>query len=292
MNTGQLNGSRRKLKVTMIALAAVTASALMPVSSQASGSTYYYQPGDPMYFGGPGALPGCTGGYVIRGASGTFLLTDGHCTGLSSTGQQVYGTVRAFGSVSYTKYPNNDTLLISEVRTDDAYQTVQDPLTRKLPGGSGKVVGYLSDADLVNGLLVGKMGERTGWTEGPIFQQGTYDGMNLYCSRAQVNHGDSGGPVWRAAEGGGVYAVGITVTKTVRDDNPSDGCFVSIADLLKLWGGYLPVWTSNQGGGNSGGEVSRGDGSTMHAAQQTQAHPTGPPPPRVSSAGWAPAVAR
>ncbi len=154
------------------------------------------------------------------------------------------------------------------------------------------MVGYLPDADLVNGFMVGKMGERTGWTEGPIFAQQTYDNMNVYCTHAKANHGDSGGPVWRAAEGGGVYAVGITVIKRTDDDNASDSCFISIADLLNLWGATLPVWVSNKGGGNAGGEVRGGSGGSVHAAQQRQAQPTGPPPPRISSAGWVPAVAR
>lgn len=212
----------------------------LSVAHAATNSTYYFMPGHPMFFGGPGSGSYCTGGYAIRGSSGMFLLTDGHCAGVGTT---VYGTSRAFGHVTYTQYTTNDTELVSEISPDDAYQTVVDPLTGNHPGGSGKVVGYLDESYFTTGFLVGKMGETTGWSEGQIdgwtyWPNGTKNEV-AYCSHAYTQPGDSGGPVWRTAPGGGVYALGITVA---YNTNTGDGCFLPITHLLNLWGAWLPVW--------------------------------------------------
>jgi hypothetical protein len=233
---------------------------------------YYFLPGHPMFFAGPGSGSYCTGGYAIRGQSGMFLLTDGHCAGVGTT---VYGTSRAFGHVSYTKYPAYDTEIVSETPPDDAYQTVVDPLTGRYPGGSGKVVGYLDESYFTNGFLVGKMGETTGWTEGQIYgkiwwPKGTQNEV-AYCSHAHTWAGDSGGPVWRTAPGGGVDALGITVAYY---PNTGDGCFLPIKHLLNLWGAWLPVWS------NPNNSI-----SASHAANTTS-----PGLPFLNPAGLKPAV--
>jgi hypothetical protein len=212
----------------------------------ASTSAYWYRPGDPMFFTWPGWRSTCTGGYVIVGDSGMFDLTDGHCAPVNAT---VSGTDRAFGTVAYSKWPTFDTELVREQPSDGAYQTVVDARTGRLPGGSGKVVGYLPDSALVNGYLVGKMGWTTGWTEGKIFQTISWHNMTAYCSHAKADGGDSGGPVWRTAPGGGVYAIGMTVAK-FSGAGPQDSCFVTIDDILnhpRPWGrATLPVWSSGQ----------------------------------------------
>jgi hypothetical protein len=232
-------------KHTVLLAAMVAVSATLLASVPATAATYYFKPGHPMFFGGPGVGTYCTGGYVIRGTSGMFPLTDGHCAGVGTT---VYGTDRAFGTVSYTKWSTWDTELISEVPGDDAYQIVVDPRTGRTPG-SGRVVGYKGSSSFVNGYLVGKMGVTTGWTEGVIYNTSTWHNMTCYWSRAYTQPGDSGGPVWRW-EPNGVWALGITMAYARWDgDGPpgtlrGNGCFVSIGDLLAVWGAWLPVFNS------------------------------------------------
>jgi hypothetical protein len=236
-----------------IAVSGVQLATVVAATSNASASSvYYYQPGHPMMFGEPNNTDNyCTGGYVIRGLSGTFLTTAGSCASRGGgVGATVYGTVRAFGTVSYSKWPTYDSELVSETPPDDAYQTIAvDPTTHQAPGGSGKVVGIIPNSQLTTGFLVGKMGVETGWTEGAIIEKiKWYGGMTAYCSAAQTEPGDVGGPVWRAAIGGGVDAVGEMVYSwphpTRNNPYKAWGCFLSIADLLTLWGAWLPVWPS------------------------------------------------
>ncbi|MEU0882356.1 hypothetical protein ABZ345_27405 [Lentzea sp. NPDC005914] len=215
------------------------ATALLAISTlvaPASAATYYFKPGHPTFFGGPGTGSYCTGGYAIRGSSGMFILTDGHCAGVGSS---VYGTSRKFGTVAYSRWTTYDTALIQEVAGDDALQIVVDPLTGNSPG-NGKIVGIYPKSSLGVGTLIGKMGQTTGWTEGTITGTITWHGMTAYCSHAYTWAGDSGGPVWRTG-GGGVLAVGITVAYY---ESSGDGCFIAIQDLLNEWGAWLPVFSS------------------------------------------------
>lgn len=226
---------------TLMALIGVAAG-----SAPASASGYIYRPGDPMRFYGGGYVNTCTGGYIITGGSGTFLTTDGHCADKErgGVGSPVYGIPGPFGTVAYTKSPYQDTELISEYPSDDRWQTVVDPTTGRLPGGSGRVVDFLKDQQLVPGVVIGKMGVTSGWTEGQIAFTRPYSNMLSYCTTAYAAPGDSGGPVWQAAVGGGVHAVGLMVYK-YTDNRGSFTCFLSIADILYVWGAtYFPVWTS------------------------------------------------
>jgi hypothetical protein len=223
------------------------------VAHAAPNATYIYQPGHPMYFGGPASSPWvtneCTGGYVIRGTSGTFLLGAGHCDpNLPAGGSTVYGTDSSFGVDQYNHFIQaSDTMLVQEFSYYSAYQTVVDPTTGRTPGGNGKVVGFLSDSQLGSGLLVGKMGVSTGWTEGTIVDWTYWQDDVALCTTYTSAPGDSGGPVWRTAPGGGVYAVGIHVgqaTLTINGAKRWYSCFLPIQDLLNHWGASLPVWSS------------------------------------------------
>ena len=203
-------------------------------------ATYFFEPGQPTFFGGPDNINDyCTGGYAIRGTSGMFILTTGLCTN-GAVGVTVYGTDAAFADVAYTHFPQWDTSLISEWPGNDAYQIVVDPFTGQTPGThGGKVVGIYPKSSLTAGTLIGKMGRTTGWQEGVIFGTITWSGFTAYCTHANTDVGDSGGPVWRTDSNGDVLAVGITVA---YDPNTGDGCFVAIQDILDNWGAWLPVF--------------------------------------------------
>ena len=229
-------GTRIRRSLAFALAAAVALVIAMPGVAQAA---YFFRPGEPMFFGSPGNLAHyCTGGYAVRGTDGLFLLTAGHC---DVANRAVYGTDARFGTVAFTKYPGDDTALVRLTAGNDAYQIVVDPLTGRVPGGTGKVVGYLATSNFTTGYLIGKMGRTTGWTEGAIYGQLLVEGQILYCSRARVDDGDSGGPVWRTAPGGGVYAAGIVVAK---DLSTGGTCFAPIARLLQVWGATLPRFSS------------------------------------------------
>jgi hypothetical protein len=212
--------------------------ALVVVAPSPAHAAYFFRPGEPVFFGSAGAAGGCTGGYAIKGTDGLFILTAGHCAPLNTA---VYGHDARFGTIAHNKYPDLDSSLIRLTAPNDAYQIVVDPLTGRTPGGSGKVVGVLSTSNFVNGYLVGKMGRVTGWTEGTIYTQVSWRGLLAYCARFSSAEGDSGGPVWRTAPGGGVYAVGIIVA---RDTANGYGCFHPISGLLRKWGAQLPTFPS------------------------------------------------
>jgi len=87
-------------------------------------------------------------------------------------------------------------------------------------------------------------GQRRGHRLIQIFGTVPWNGMTAYCSTADTWMGDSGGPVWRAAPGGGVYALGETVAAYTSGPHVGDGCFLPIADVAAKWGTTcLPVWT-------------------------------------------------
>jgi hypothetical protein len=155
----------------------------------------------------------------------------------------------AGASVAYTGPSLGDTQLdsglIKEVPRDDAYQIVRNPKTGGLPGGTGKVVGVMNSSNFVDGFLVGKMGVTSGWTEGAIYghtDNWNGSGLTIYCYRGVTKAGDSGGPVWRTAPGGGVYALGIVVSYNTVDNQ--SGCFLPLDGLLKRWNAWLPKFSS------------------------------------------------
>lgn len=226
----------RMARLLIVLLVAAGAAVAVPGAASAA---YFFRPGEPTMYGFAGnTVDFCTGGYAIRGTDGLFLLTAGHCAQLNAA---VYGQDARFGTVAHTKYPADDTALIKLTAPNDAYQIVVDPLTGRTPGGSGKVVGVLSSTQFKNGFLVGKMGYATGWTEGKIYAESAWHGKVAFCARMRGNYGDSGGPVWRTAPGGGVYALGIVVA----GDPGNDGtCFYPISRLLQGWGAQLPTFPS------------------------------------------------
>lgn len=256
--------------------AALSALSLLGLTAQpASAAGYFFLPGHPTYFGGPGTGSYCTGGYGVRGESGMFILTDGHCAPVGTT---VYGTSRSFGTVAYSRWTNHDTALIQEIPGDDAYQIVVDPVTGRSPG-TGRITGIYPKSALSVGTLVGKMGVTSGWTEGTVTGTTTWYGMTAYCSHARTQPGDSGGPVWRN-DGGGLRAVGITVSYS---PSTGDGCFIPIQDLLNEWGGWLPVFTSAAG---STGSTSPAGSASADPAPATPAEPL----PALDASQFAPAV--
>ncbi|OLF18810.1 chymotrypsin family serine protease [Actinophytocola xanthii] len=244
----------------MVAAVVVVAS-LGVLVVPASAATYYFYPGHPTFFGGPGVGAYCTGGYAIRGDSGMFILTAGHCAGV---GTPVYGTSRQFGTVAHSRWSDRDTALIQELPGDDAHQIVVDPHTGTSPG---RIEGIFPTSSLGVGTLVGKMGVTTGWSEGTITGTIAWYGMTAYCSTAETRPGDSGGPVW-ATDGGGVLAVGITVAYY---EDTGDGCFLPIQDLLDEWDAWLPVFGS---------------------AARDGAPPAAQEPPALSIEGLRPALSR
>lgn len=236
------------MAVTATAMSTISPSALALNANAAhpQAATFFFKPGMKLKGTVPGGIVKCTGGYVIRGASGTFPTTAGHCFPVNTSVWA--GTVsppsgQTIGTIQYRKFPRFDTELITESPGNDTYQIVVDPLTGRMPSPSGKVTGYYTDFQLTDGLLVGKMGEKTGWTEGRIV--GYYNdpyGFSEYCDTAAVDHGDSGGPVWRS-EPDGVKAIGITLSKVPAPGGGYWHCFASIADVLYFWGATLPVWS-------------------------------------------------
>lgn len=225
------DSSLRTIKLALVSL--VTLALVLISGSTAHAATYFFKPGHPTYFGGPRTSPYCTGGYAIRGTSGLFFLTAGHCAGV---GTVVYGTDTRFGVVSHTRWTVHDTALIRPDSGVDAYQIVVDPVSGRSPG---RVVGIFPEGSLGNGTRVGKMGVTTGWTEGGVYGTISWYGMTAYCSNADTWAGDSGGPVWRSDGQGHVWAVGITVAYYPAT---GDGCFLPIQRLLDNWGAYLPVF--------------------------------------------------
>jgi hypothetical protein len=212
--------------------------ALVVVTPSPAHAAYFFRPGEPVFFGYSNSPDGCTGGYAIKGTDGLFVLTSGHCAPLNTA---VFGHDARFGTIAANKYPDLDSSLIKLTAQNNVYQIVVDPLTGKTPGGSGKVVGQLSTSNFVNGYLVGKMGRVTGWTEGKIYTTVSWRGLLAYCAKFSSEEGDSGGPVWRTAPGGGVYAVGVIVA---QDTANGFGCFHPISGLLRKWGATLPTFPS------------------------------------------------
>ncbi|MEU8179677.1 trypsin-like serine protease [Micromonospora sp. NPDC049044] len=254
----------RKLLASLVTLTTVGVAVLLGAGpAQAAG--YLYRPGDVMHLDGPGSLPNfCTGGYAVRGSSGMFLVSAGHCWGYGRIGNVVFGTDRRFGTVIRNDrigdvYDTNsfDGALIRMDAGDDATQIVVDPVTGRSPG---KVVGYFNNSALSAGMVIGKMGRKTGWTEGRItewrllrYKDGVRD--YLLCSTADSDGGDSGGPVWQSDGAGHVWAVGITIAR-------SNGmmCFNPIQNVLSRFGATLPVHPYTRGAGQQPSRVTERSG--------------------------------
>ncbi|MCO7273315.1 MULTISPECIES: S1 family peptidase [Cellulosimicrobium] len=253
---------RRRLCVTLATICALalglgTATALGQDVGAASGSTvttaagvtatpaggYVFRPGDPMIFSNGGTASGgyegaCTGGYAVAGDSGTFLLGPRACSVIFSS---VRGSDRLYGWTFSQNYPDGNAL-VREVPGDDAYQIVRDPLTGRTPG-DGRVVGWTASAAQTRGMLVGKMGIGTGWTEGRITGAVMFRGMTLLCTDMRTDLGDAGAPVWRSD------ATGLRALGTIQAYDPSTrtGCYRPIQETLAIYGAHLPAFGPSQG---------------------------------------------
>ena len=224
----------------MIATLLVVLTGVQP----AQASWYDYLVGHVLYKGVP-YIPWCTGGYVIYGASGTFILTAGHCY---NPGVRVYGTTAGFGSLRYQKWTSTtgDSGLIDADPGVTMYQTIVDPVSGTSPGpnNSGQVTGKMSNDEQTYGTLVGKMGITTGWTDGTIqYRYHLWYGLYSYCATYNRAGGDSGGPVWRW-DGQGLRAAGMHVGK-FDFEGATYGCYLPIDTLLSQWGASMNFWPSS-----------------------------------------------
>ncbi|MBQ0994762.1 S1 family peptidase [Micromonospora sp. PSH03] len=251
----------RLLRRLIASSIAVVALLLASTASPAVAAGYMFKPGHPMFFGFPNNPDDyCTGGYAVRGTSGMFITTAGHCFGTSglppAAQRVVYGTDTRFGYAirndNIGDYRDNsfDGALVKLDAGNDAQQIVVDPLTGRSPG-NGRVMGYYNNSALTPGFVIGKMGRTTGWTEGSVtnWQHVGYDENGdgiadtldyLLCSTVPAARGDSGGPVWRM-DANGVMAIGIVVA--VLNEN-GRMCFNPIQNVLNRFGAWLPVFAA------------------------------------------------
>lgn len=237
--------------VSGVALAAAEpVSALVgdiPVATAGEADTqaggYFFRPGDPMIFSNGGTAAGayegkCTGGYAIYGDSGYFLTGTKQCSVIFST---VRGTDRIFGDVVAKNEPDGNAL-IREIPGDDSYQVVRDPLTGPTPG-DGRIVGWTASNRQTPGMLVGKMGVGTGWTEGRILGAVDFQGETLLCTTMETDAGDAGAPVWRS-DSTGLRALG---TIQAYDRATRTGCYRPIQETLWNYGAALDSFGPDQG---------------------------------------------
>lgn len=229
------------LSLSGFSSASAASTETTPVTSAAASYSYYA--GHPLYFGGAGTLPACTGSYTIYGASGSFILTAGHCGAVGST---VFGTSSAFATVAHRKYPapNGDSELLSYYSFVTPYQIIVDPVTgaRPGPGGLGRVTGRMPNGAQTVGVLVGKMGITTGWTEGSITSTYNWRGVQAVVANYWSQGGDSGGPVWRH-DGAGLRAVGMHVGSLYNSSDVRIGAvYIPINTLLTQWGASMGVF--------------------------------------------------
>lgn len=183
----------------------------------------------------------CSGGYAIAGDSGMFLTTASMCSVGIASDRSIRGDLGYHADVF--AHRDTDPLVLLRMRPgNDAIQIIVDPITRAMPG-DGRVRGWTASADQPVGLLIGKMGIDTGWTEGRIL--GTAPGRFgelLLCTDAPASAGDVGGPVWRSD------ATGLRALGTVAGISDRGGaCYRPIQETLYEFGAYLPSFGPDQG---------------------------------------------
>lgn len=219
-------------------------------SAKGARATYGYLVGDPIYFNSPGYNPGsCTASWIVSGYSGWFILSAAHCGG--GVGSTVYGTGSAFGTIAAKKSsPNGDSMFFSYYSNVIPYQIVVDPRTgaRPGPGGTGRVTGTMPTSSQYSGVLVGKMGKTTGWTEGRITGTTSWKGVRAFVTNYWSSGGDSGGPVWQATSAG-VKAVGMHVGSISISGIRIGAVYIPIDTLLSQWGAWMNVFSSPYGRG-------------------------------------------
>lgn len=218
------------------------------VHTEALGGGYFFNPGDPMIFSNAGTAAGgyegkCTGGYAIYGDSGYFLTGTKQCSVIFDN---VRGTDRVYGRVVHKNEPDGNALIRMEPG-DDSYQIVRDPITGRTPG-DGKIVGWTASNQQGHGMLVGKMGVGTGWTEGRILGAIDFRGQTLLCTSMETDLGDAGAPVWRS-DSNGLRALG---TIQAYDPATRTGCYRPIQETLWNYGASLDSFGPDQGRPNYG----------------------------------------
>lgn len=229
-----------------LALATPTAATaeIMPVPD-ASG--YDYSAGEPAIWGSTGGTVGgyvdkaCSGGYAIAGDSGFFLTTAAACGFMIAADGSIRGDAGYYADV-FARRDSDPTVLLRMRAGDDAHQILADPLTGETPG-DGRIEGWTASVDQPVGLLVGKMGIDTGWTEGRVL--GTAPGRFgelLLCTDAPAASGDVGGPVWRS-DATGLRALGTVVGISDR----GGACYRPIQETLHQYGAHLPSFGPDQG---------------------------------------------
>lgn len=200
---------------------------------------YYYKPGHPMMIA-PN-VPWCTGAWAIRGTSGMFFLTAGHCRFNYYSGGRVYGTKAQFGTQRRTEYGKGmDALIVQPLAGVDAYQRVT---ARNWPGGTiGNTVGLLHNANFHQNGPIGMSGWTSGWITGRLRGQSTWiHGERVFLTNYNSHGGDSGGPVLINDGARHVWAAGMHVG-LVTTSSGTYAAFISIDDLLARFGARLPVF--------------------------------------------------
>jgi hypothetical protein len=253
-----MSGQRRRHgRVVKGVHAAIWAVILMLTfgTRTALATSYPYQPGMTMI--PTTSWHSCTGGYIIHGGGANYDLTAGHCW---PTGMGVSLPHELLGYTYANGMPTWDTQVVTHTTGLDSLQTVIDPVTGTSPG-TGKVTGYYQTSQLWNGMVVGKMGATTGWTEGPIVGTRVWNNSTLSCSTATAAKGDSGGPVWRW-ESTGIKAIGISLDSFPGPNGGPDwDCFMPIDEALWHWNATLPVWPPGSSPLSGGAPLPRPAGS-------------------------------
>ncbi|WP_156366510.1 hypothetical protein [Microbacterium sp. No. 7] len=155
------------------------------------------------------------------------------------------------------------------------YQIVVDPLTgiSPGPGAQGRITGLMPTSAQTKGTLVGKMGKRTGKTEGKITGTYSWYGVTGIVADFFADKGDSGGPVWRW-DGNGLRAVGVQVGVLHHQLTQKyiGAVYIPIETLLAQWGNAsLPVFSSPTA------RMVRDDARIGPTSEQMILIPSGPP---------------
>lgn len=241
----------RRLVVATVLCVALTVLNPTAVSGQIQpvpeARGYDYSPGEPAIWGSIAGTAGayydkaCSGGYAIAGDSGFFLTTAAACGFLVAADGSIRGDAGYHADV-FARRDKDPTVLLRMRSGNDAHQIVVDPTTGATPG-DGLVRGWTRSVDQPVGLLVGKMGIDTGWTEGRVLgiAPGRF-GEYLLCTDALASSGDVGGPVWRN-DASGLRALGTVVG--ISDHGGA--CYRPIQETLYEYGAYLPTFGPDQG---------------------------------------------
>lgn len=238
----------------LAALVCVVALTFAPAASASAQITpvpdaigYDYSPGEPAIWGSTAGTAGayydkaCSGGYAIAGDSGFFLTTAAACGFMIAPDGSIRGDAGYHADV-FARRSADPTVLLRMRPGNDAHQLLIDPITLEMPG-NGRVQGWTRSVHQPVGLLVGKMGIDTGWTEGRIL--GTAPGRfgeQLLCTDAPASAGDVGGPVWRN-DASGLRALGTVAGISDR----GGACYRPIQETLYQYGAYLPSFGPDQG---------------------------------------------